>query len=132
MASDSVGSGGDLLGGAGAVDFGRPRTNCQSRRRRSRIPPGPRGRSCAFLIVAAIFSRLRTMPASASSAATSRGAVAGDAGGSKLVEGCAVALALLEDRVPAQAGLCAFEDQELEERAVVVGERPTLRRGSAP
>ena len=46
--------------------------------------------------------------------------VAGDALRVEAVEGGAVVLAFLQNRVPAQAGLRAFEDEKLEENAVVV------------
>ena len=46
--------------------------------------------------------------------------VAGDALRAEAVEGGAVVLAFLQDRVPTQAGLGAFEDKKLEENAIVV------------
>ena len=52
-------------------------------------------------------------------------AEARDALGVEAGERFAVALALVEDRRPGQSGLCTFEDQELELRAVVP-------RGHAP
>ena len=47
------------------------------------------------------------------------GAVAGDAVGIEAVEGLAEVLALPEDRQPRQAGLEAFEDELLEQGAIV-------------
>src|SRR5579863_4804906 len=46
--------------------------------------------------------------------------VARDARGIESVEGFAVVLALVQNRVPAQASLRAFKDEEFKERAVVV------------
>ena len=46
--------------------------------------------------------------------------VARDDVGIELIEDLAVALALAQDRVPAQAGLRALQDEELEDGAVVV------------
>ncbi len=70
--------------------------------------PGLRSRACCFAAV-----------------------VAGDALGIELVESGAIVLAFLQDRVPAQAGLGAFENEKFEENAVVVlRARPTLHRDS--
>src|SRR6266699_3318200 len=38
----------------------------------------------------------------------------------KTVEGATIVVALLEDRIPTEPGLCAFENEELEEDALVV------------
>jgi len=46
--------------------------------------------------------------------------VSGDALDVEVVEGAAVVLALVEDRVPGEAGLRALQRQQLEQRAVVV------------
>ena len=48
------------------------------------------------------------------------GAVSGNPGGIETVERAPVVLALVQDRQPAEAGLGALQDEELEERAVVV------------
>ena len=55
--------------------------------------------------------------------------IASDALGIESVERCAIVLALLQDRVPTESSLRAFEDQELEENEVIVlGRSPILRR----
>ena len=71
-------------------------------------------------MAAAILSRLRTMPGSASSFADFARVVARDLAGVEVVEGTAVVVALVQDGGPAQAGLGAFQNQELEEDAVVM------------
>ena len=44
----------------------------------------------------------------------------GDALRIESLEGAAIILTLVEDRAPTQTCLCAFQNQELEERAVIV------------
>src|ERR1035438_788573 len=51
--------------------------------------------------------------------------VARDLPGVEAVEGAAVVVALLEDGGPAQPGLCAFQNEELEEDPVVRSEEHT-------
>ena len=53
-------------------------------------------------------------------------AVLGDDGRVEVVEGFPVVLSLLENRLPTQARLRPFEDQELEERAVVMDRHAPL------
>ena len=78
-------------------------------------------------MAAAIFARLRTMPGSASRAATFFAVVPRDRLGVEIVEDGAVAIALAKDGVPTEARLRAFEDEKLEERAVVVERHAPLR-----
>src|SRR5207248_2427000 len=46
--------------------------------------------------------------------------VAGDLVGVEVIKGVSIILALAEDRLPAQAGLGTFEDEELEELSIIV------------
>ncbi len=51
--------------------------------------------------------------------------ITSDAVGIEMIESAAVVVALVEDRAPAQSGLCPFEDEEFEQR-------PVIMNGDAP
>ena len=123
--SDSSVRAGTSLNARQAFWIGRPPTNDQMYR--SNVPNS----SCtaknalAFLIADAILSRLRTIPALANRLFSFR-AIPGNARWVEPVEGGPVVLALVEDRLPAQAGLSSFEDQELEQQPIVVDRHAPL------
>ena len=86
----------------------------------------------AFAIVASIFWRLRTMPASPSSRSTSAGPERGDQLGIEAREGAAESLALAQDRQPRETRLESLEAHTLVQAALVdARDAPTPRRGSA-
>ncbi len=74
----------------------------------------------AFCIAEAIFNRLRTIPASRSKRCVFPPVVADDFLRVEAVKGGAIVFALLQNRVPAEAGLRTLQYQELEQHAVVV------------
>src|SRR6266511_146604 len=74
----------------------------------------------AFWIAASIFNRLRTIPASDSKLFRFFLAVLADTGGIEQVERCTIVLSLVQNRLPTQARLRSFKDQELEQESVVM------------
>ena len=81
----------------------------------------------AFDTALSTLSRLRTMPASASSFSIFASVVSRDACGIEIVEHAPVMLALVENGGPAQARLRAFQHNELEERAIVMERHAPFR-----
>ena len=113
-----VGEGGRRACGGSARTTRAPR---RDRRRRAAA-----ARRAALVIAARIFSRLRTIPASAISRATSRSSNCATTSASKPAKASRNAGALAQDGQPGQAGLERLEGEALEQRGLAVDRRPPL------
>ncbi len=109
----------------GSRSAGRRRT-ARGRRRSFRIPSEGRGMPSRFGSPRWIFSRLRMIEGSATSAAILRASYFAITDGIESAERLPVTLPALKDQLPREPRLGAFEEEELEENAIVVARHAPL------